>query len=154
MRQKKINNLKEVAKRQRRRERKAAAMDWIYIWKQQRGKPWAHGICKWAVAGTGVNGCMQEHGETKINESAGELEVLREMRGCTEVRRQGKAREAIDNMNHALRVLMIGWRCSSGGPVSAEGCYLGGLPVDWMTPLNLIHSVIMPNGGKTMKKEK
>ncbi len=63
--------------RQRRRRKEAAAMVWIYNWDQRRGEPW------WAVAGTGVNGCMQEHEESKF-ESAGELEVFREMRGKAE----------------------------------------------------------------------
>ena len=49
----------------------------IYKWDQRRGEPW------WAVAGTGVNGCMQEQQEA-IFESAGELEVLRDMRGNAE----------------------------------------------------------------------
>ena len=43
----------------------------------------SHGICRWAVAGTGFNGCMQEQQET-IFESAGELKVLREIRGSAE----------------------------------------------------------------------
>ena len=56
-------------------------------------------------------------------------------------------------MNQGLRVWVIGWRCSSGGSVSAEGCYWGPHPVDWMTPHNLIHSVIMPNAGKHDEEE-
>ena len=84
-------------------------------------------------------------------ESAGELTVLREMRGRTEERRQEKA---IDNTNQALRVGVIGWRCSSGGSVSAQGCYSWEPHlVDWTTPSNPIHSVIMPNAGNTMKKK-
>lgn len=40
-------------------------------------------LARWAVAGTGVNGCMQEQEET-MYESAGELKVWRDMRGNTE----------------------------------------------------------------------
>ena len=45
------------------------------------------GLGSTAVCRASMQG--QEHGGTKI-ESAGELEVLREMRGCAEERRQGK----------------------------------------------------------------
>lgn len=60
-------------------ERKeAAAMIWIYIWDQQ---PWHFGGGR--LQGLGVNGSggsMQEQEETK-SESAGELKVLKDMRG-------------------------------------------------------------------------
>ena len=61
-------------------------------------------------------------------------------------------------MNQALKVwgdwmeVQLWWLCKRRG--------FGGLlswaphPVDWMTPHNLIHSVIMPNGGNTMKEKK
>lgn len=36
-------------------------MIWIYIWDQRRGKPKHLQVDpRWAVAGTGVNGSMQE----------------------------------------------------------------------------------------------
>lgn len=43
----------------------------------------AMALCRWAVVGTRVNGFMQEQEET-IFESAGELEVAREMGGNAE----------------------------------------------------------------------
>ena len=55
-------------------------MVWIYNGVQRRGEPWhlQVGGCR-----TGFNGCMQEQEET-IFESAGELKVLREIRGIAE----------------------------------------------------------------------
>ena len=55
-------------------------MVWIYIWQQQRGR---RGTCTWAVAEAGVNGSRQEQEEAMF-ESAGELMVTKEMRGCAE----------------------------------------------------------------------
>ena len=70
----KINNLKEAARRGRNDERRRPRLWSGYIFGSNSGG--SHGIFKWAVAGTRVNGCMQEHEETKRlkYESAGELE--------------------------------------------------------------------------------
>lgn len=66
-----------------------------------------------------------------------------------------KAREAIDNMNQALRVWAIGWRCSFWWLCKRRGLLSWEPhPVDWMTSYNLIHLVIMPNAGNTIKKKK
>lgn len=70
-------------------KKEAAAMVWIYNW--DRGRGGAHGTCRWAVAGIGVNGSMQEQEETSF-ESAGELEGRRDMRGNAELRDEASVR--------------------------------------------------------------
>ena len=88
---KKERNLKAVAKRGKDDEGGRPRPRFGYIFGTNSGG--SHGSWKWAVAKTGVNCRMQEQEETK-EESAGELEVVQEMRGKAE---RSKPMEAIVN---------------------------------------------------------
>ena len=78
---KKERNLKAVAKRGKDDGGGRPRPLFGYIFGTNGGG--SHGRWKWAVATTGVNGRMQEQEETK-DKGAGELKVVREMRGRAE----------------------------------------------------------------------